>query len=200
MQNFLKAVGPTQADGWTQETNIQELFFRLTIDSATEFLFGESVDSQLQEMPGVTTRKSGREKAFARNFDEAQAHMAKGFRLGDMYWMHNPKEFKENNRIVHEFVDYYVDLALKSQLNTEKKRPMIPSSYEHSFSTFYSQDGTRLQACYHGCFTSFCVTQKFTTNSDLSFSIILAHTKTLATSLSQHLRDANTYNTASMKP
>lgn len=48
VQNLLKVM-PTQSDGWTAETNIQQLFFRLTIDSATEFLFGESVDSQLSE-------------------------------------------------------------------------------------------------------------------------------------------------------
>lgn len=48
VQNLLKVM-PIQSDGWTAETNIQQLFFRLTIDSATEFLFGESVDSQLSE-------------------------------------------------------------------------------------------------------------------------------------------------------
>lgn len=48
VQDFFKVI-PIQPDGWTAETNIQQLFFRLTIDSATEFLFGESVDSQLSE-------------------------------------------------------------------------------------------------------------------------------------------------------
>jgi cytochrome P450 len=48
VQNMFKVM-PIQSDGWTAETNIQQLFFRLTIDSATEFLFGESVDSQLSE-------------------------------------------------------------------------------------------------------------------------------------------------------
>jgi cytochrome P450 len=48
VQNMFKVI-LIQSDGWTAETNIQQLFFRLTIDSATEFLFGESVDSQLSE-------------------------------------------------------------------------------------------------------------------------------------------------------
>lgn len=60
VQNLMKVM-PVQSDGWTAETNIQQLFFRLTIDSATEFLFGESVDSQLSEA-GLGTQK-----------DEAQA-------------------------------------------------------------------------------------------------------------------------------
>lgn len=121
VQNLIKALGPTQADGWTAEIDIQTLFFRLTIDSATEFLFGESVDSQIQEISGVDSKKGGLEKAFAQNFDSAQMHMAKGFRLSDLYWLHNPREYKENNKIVNEFVDYYVNLALNGTLNTEKK-------------------------------------------------------------------------------
>ena len=35
----LFTVMPAQKDGWTGYINIQELFFRMTIDSATEFLF-----------------------------------------------------------------------------------------------------------------------------------------------------------------
>lgn len=42
IQNMMKAL-PVNSDGWTDEIDIQVLFFRLTIDSATEFLFGESV-------------------------------------------------------------------------------------------------------------------------------------------------------------
>ncbi|KAK5093850.1 hypothetical protein LTS08_008809 [Lithohypha guttulata] len=121
VQNMMKAIGPVEADGWTSEIDIQTLFFRLTLDSATEFLFGESVDSQILEMPTSNSQKTGLEKAFAHNFDSAQAHMARSFRLGDMYWLHNPREYKENNKVVHEFVDYYVNLALRGNLNTDKK-------------------------------------------------------------------------------
>lgn len=42
MQNMMKAL-PANSDGWTDEVDIQVLFFRLTLDSATQFLFGESV-------------------------------------------------------------------------------------------------------------------------------------------------------------
>lgn len=42
VQNMMQAL-PVKSDGWTDEIDIQVLFFRLTIDSATEFLFGESV-------------------------------------------------------------------------------------------------------------------------------------------------------------
>lgn len=123
VQNLLRVlkIGP---GGWTAETDIQTLFFRLTIDSATEFLFGESVDSQIIEAEGFhsgeCTKKEKDELAFSKNFDSAQMHMAQRFRLADMYWMHNPKSYKENNKVVNEFVRHYVNLALQKG-SLEKK-------------------------------------------------------------------------------
>ena len=123
LQNLLRVM-PVQNDGWTAETNIQTLFFRLTIDSATEFLFGESVDSQLGEASGVTLNKDATQKknelAFSQNFDSAQMHMAKRFRLADMYWLHNPREYKDNNKVVNDFIAHYVDLALNK--GTQEKK------------------------------------------------------------------------------
>jgi cytochrome P450 len=65
-------------------------------------------------------RSSIRETAFSRNFDSAQAHMAQRFRLADLYWTHNPKEYKENNKNVQTFIDHYVALALRKSAGGEK--------------------------------------------------------------------------------
>ena len=103
VQDLLRVM-PVQSDGWTAETDIQTLFFRLTIDSACEFLFGKSADTQLAEA-GLTKpeRRSGLD--FATHFDSAMMHLAKRFRLGDQYWFHNPKEFKEDNKVINEFIE-----------------------------------------------------------------------------------------------
>lgn len=77
-------VMPVQKDGWTAETDIQTLFFRLTIDSACEFLFGESVDSQIKEANMNPTEDNT--PNFQKHFDSAMMHLAKRFRFGDMYW------------------------------------------------------------------------------------------------------------------
>lgn len=102
------------ATGWTDFTDIQTLFFRLTIDASTEFLFGESVNSQVSEGRHSNSVKSNSrdEKAFSIHFDSAQAHMTKKFRLGNFHWWHNPKEYQVNNKIVNDFVRTYVDAAL----------------------------------------------------------------------------------------
>lgn len=114
VQNLLRVV-PLLADGWTAEIDIQTLFFRLTIDSATEFLFGKSVDSQLTEAGfavGGTSEQSSRERAFSPAFDSAQVHLTHRARLGGLYWLHNPKNFRENNRVIDEFIEHYIQLAL----------------------------------------------------------------------------------------
>ena len=118
VQDLFKVM-PVQANGWTAETDIQTLFFRLTIDSACEFLFGESVDSQIKE---AVAKPDEQEKSlnFAKHFDSAMMHLAKRFRFGDNYWLHNPKEFKEDNKIINQFIQHYVDLALKK--GTEEKK------------------------------------------------------------------------------
>jgi cytochrome P450 len=61
-----------------------------------------------------------RETAFSRHFDSAQSHLAKRFRLGDLYWLHNPKDFKNNNKNIQTFIDHYVNLALRKSSGSEK--------------------------------------------------------------------------------
>ncbi|KAK4994759.1 hypothetical protein LTR66_005273, partial [Elasticomyces elasticus] len=110
VQNMMRAF-PAQSDGWTADTNLQTLFFRLTLDSATEFLFGSSVDSQIINAPGMDTEKTKSvitdENTFASAFDVAQKHLARRFRF-------------EANKNVNDFVDHFVQLALRSELKEKR--------------------------------------------------------------------------------
>ncbi|KAK8196854.1 cytochrome P450 52A12 [Phyllosticta capitalensis] len=115
MQNMMKAL-PVNPDGWTSLTDVEPLFFRLTLDSATEFLFGESVDSQLSALPGRsatnTTSPERDERVFAYAFDKAQWYLSQGARLDTKYWLAHTKTFHKLCADVHAFVDYFVQLAL----------------------------------------------------------------------------------------
>lgn len=120
---------PTGKDGWTAHTDIQTLFFRLTIDSATEFLFGSSVNSQIAHLPESISGSNESsddsrtdEKAFSTNFDSAQRYIAKRFRLANLYWMLNPKEFKDNNKMVNDFIGHYVDIALRTKAGKAEEK------------------------------------------------------------------------------
>lgn len=101
----------THSDGETFD--IQELFFRFTIDTATEFLFGESCDSLYDEsisngLPVDSTEKT----QFAIDFNKAQNYLADRTLLQQFYWVVNGSDFRNTNKRVQKFVRYYVDKAL----------------------------------------------------------------------------------------
>lgn len=50
--DLVKAIGPLDQGGWSAGVDLQPLFFNFTLDTASEFLFGESVRSQKATMAG----------------------------------------------------------------------------------------------------------------------------------------------------
>lgn len=114
--------------GWTVAVDLQPLFFRLTIDSSTEFLFGASVNSQLTEsrrahgVP-VSTGKGISEIDFTAAFDFSQSFLADRARLGRAYWLGRSAAFDRANKTCHEFIDHYVRLALDKLRSGKKEQP-----------------------------------------------------------------------------
>jgi cytochrome P450 len=115
---------PVDSSGWTNTVDLSPLFFRLTLDSATEFLFGESVKSQLAALPSCQqSEKTGLDwSSFGPAFDTGTMEVAQRFRLGGLYWARNTKAYKDSIKTVHGFADYYVQLALSNDLGTLEKR------------------------------------------------------------------------------
>jgi hypothetical protein len=117
--NLMRAIVPT-ASGWTDTLDLQVIFFRLTLDSATEFLFGESVDSQLAALPGyecTTARdQSQDEEVFTAAFDKGQMALATRLRLKGLYMLYNPSSFTKACSDCHSFIDHFVRLALLKDL------------------------------------------------------------------------------------
>ncbi|CZR51989.1 probable cytochrome P450 52A12 [Phialocephala subalpina] len=91
-------------DGST--VDLQPLFFQLTLDSATEFLFGESVNS-------LTSQEGSEQEVFGRSFDLAQAQLGKRSRLGKLVHLFRDKEFDQACKTVHQFVDNIILKALE---------------------------------------------------------------------------------------
>ncbi|KAF3004898.1 hypothetical protein E8E13_006449 [Curvularia kusanoi] len=122
IRNLMRVL-PTNKDGWTDVTDIQPLFFRLTIDSATEFLFGESVDSQLSGLPDYESSRpthAVNERDFAAAFDQGQSSIALAARLGDLQRFAFDKVFKRNRDTCWQFMDYYVQKALSKEKNEKQ--------------------------------------------------------------------------------
>ncbi|CAI7646995.1 unnamed protein product [Penicillium glandicola] len=129
VQNALRAI-PMLSDGWSSVVDIQAIFFRLTLDSATEFLFGESCDSQI----AATQKKAGQasDDTFLYGFDRCMWYLAERLRFERLYWIIYNKEFRKCIKIVHAFVDKYVHSALM-QAQEQEEKPQgiqkVPSQY-----------------------------------------------------------------------
>lgn len=113
VQNLLKRLKvDAGADVWSEEVDLAPLFFNLTLDTATEFLFGVSVLSQIGE-EYASAPPANDWSNFGRCFDAAHFTTVSRARLMDLYWLYNPKSFRANCRAVHKCVDHFVDLALR---------------------------------------------------------------------------------------
>ena len=107
VQHFIQAL-PPGPDGWTDLVDLSPMFFRLTMDSATEFFFGESANTQVAELHGTGERHA----EFARLFDQCQDDLFKAFKYRDFWWIGITKQVRENCKRAQEYVESYVQKAL----------------------------------------------------------------------------------------
>ncbi|KAL8961870.1 MAG: hypothetical protein Q9193_001640 [Seirophora villosa] len=111
-------------DGST--VDLQELFFRLAIDSATEFLFGESTNCLA---PNATSDFA---KTFANAFNRSQDAVAQAIRSIPIAskLIPNPT-FKRDIQDVHKFTDHYVELGLEwlKKQDVEKSNSVAGERY-----------------------------------------------------------------------
>lgn len=95
------------------ETDLQPLFFKMTMDVATEFLFGELIECLRDASVGydVTLSVPGRSD-FARAFDLSQEVLFTRLVIQKYYWVINPSRFRDANRVAHKLADHYVERVL----------------------------------------------------------------------------------------
>ncbi|KAH7322504.1 putative cytochrome P450 [Stachybotrys elegans] len=122
VQNLLLLIPP---DGETVE--LQQLFYRFTMDSSTEFLFGESTDTLLEHGGGIE---------FAKAFKNSLQDVSAGMRLGPMHkFRRSDPEALRTHRICRDYVDKYVDQALVYR----KKRSQEVDADESGRKTFLTE-------------------------------------------------------------
>lgn len=121
VQNLLRCL-PVGASGWTSDIDLGPLFFRLTLDSATEFLFGESILSQLAILR-QNSHDGGAEfewRNLAAAFDHGTSVLGVRARLAAFYWLYNPQSFRDDCRAINEFADACIDRRSKAMSHSEK--------------------------------------------------------------------------------
>jgi hypothetical protein len=122
--------------GWTKPTDLLPLFFNFTMDTSTDFLFGEEVGALAAVERGMKQSQSETDAdadaansncedkdnggygavAASAEFSEALRIASDGLvlrlRLQNMYWLGDGFAFRKATRRVWEFVDGFVERAL----------------------------------------------------------------------------------------
>jgi cytochrome P450 len=102
-------------DGST--VDLQEYFFKFTIDSATEFLFGKSTGTLRAQLSGSGEAQG--EELFADAFNTAQASVAQRGRMGLLRLVYRDKVGDAAIKICHDFVDQFVEEAVQYRQRIE---------------------------------------------------------------------------------
>ncbi|CAG8951472.1 hypothetical protein HYFRA_00007388 [Hymenoscyphus fraxineus] len=110
--HFRNLLSLLPTDGRT--VDLQPLFFRLTLDSATEYLFGSSVNS--------LHNSEGPEKDFAIAIDYALSQIPQRYRRGALTRFLPDRKFHQACKTVHAYTDRFVQSALAAKTSKEKQR------------------------------------------------------------------------------
>ncbi|WYZ33976.1 hypothetical protein EsH8_I_000252 [Colletotrichum jinshuiense] len=143
MKALLKAlplVGDEAAGAVT--VDIMPLLFRFTLDTATGFLFGESVESQMAAATGRTATTSaatamaadqyGSDMSFASAFHEAQMWITTRVRLQGLYWLAPSATGRKASDYMRKYVDHYVRMALGSAKPATEKYSLLDTLVEQT--------------------------------------------------------------------
>lgn len=104
-------------------TDLQPLFFSLTLDTTTALLLGKSTCSLRADQSGDAENRT-----FAESFNIAQEGLAKRFRIAPWHFLYNPPEFRRACANVHRFVENYIqerELVQKEKDSTGKSSGFI---------------------------------------------------------------------------
>ncbi|KAE8370908.1 cytochrome P450 [Aspergillus caelatus] len=105
-------LGHIPADG--TEVDLQPLFFRSTLETTTEFLFGKSINS-------IESGEFNKGEKFAEGFHNAQRYVIQRFRLLDLYWLIAGPGFWRSCASVHHLIEKMIDARVEDTFATSEK-------------------------------------------------------------------------------
>ncbi|KAH8594025.1 putative cytochrome P450 [Bisporella sp. PMI_857] len=108
-----KMISKIPQDGST--VDLQELFFMLTLDSATDFLFGSSTNVLGSGQETIKGQK------FAEAFTYANERAGLEGRVGKLATILPDQKFKDAVNYIHEYIGSYVQQAVQQSQSTKEK-------------------------------------------------------------------------------
>jgi len=128
---LFEALGAVNEKGWTELTDVKPLIFRFVLDTATEFLFGESIESQKALMSSKSGRAPEEENdigriagsnEFAEAFDESSYFMVIRIRLQQFYFLANSKKSRDAVALISSVPDRILKQRLQFGRRDQKQR------------------------------------------------------------------------------
>lgn len=134
---LIEAIGALGSDGWTAPTLMMPLLYNFTLDTATDFLFGESIQTQREATAarskaaaegGTTLQQRGSREApqgvaqeFASAFEIAHEYMLGRIQLQSLYFLSDGPKFRRAVGRIRELTERYVQLAIDTAIRGEKQ-------------------------------------------------------------------------------
>ncbi|KAI7353522.1 cytochrome P450 [Hortaea werneckii] len=128
---LFEAFGPVDEDGWTELQDVKPMLLRFVLDTATSFLFGESVESQRALMTSKTGASDDRDpdtgrlagsNEFAEAFDESSYYMVTRIRLQQLYFLSNTKHFNKAIALLKSLPNRIVNRRLLQQQQQQQQQ------------------------------------------------------------------------------
>ncbi|XXG95507.1 hypothetical protein Hte_001771 [Hypoxylon texense] len=128
MQLVFTALGQPKENGWTDDVDLLDHLYRLAMDTATQFLFGASAETQTAAL--VRTGKIPAESyvkslldGFDDKFFEAASYVGHRIKLSNMYWVYDGLAYRRVCRELFAMVDAYItDVRRRSAARTEAEK------------------------------------------------------------------------------
>lgn len=120
VQNLLRALA-AQTGAQQAVVDLQPLFLRLTMDSASEFLFGQSTNTQLSALSEEDSAKNAEDSDFVEAFESCQRRIMMAMLLNEFYALLQTKGFMAKCRLCHRYIDKIVHKALSRRNDTTKE-------------------------------------------------------------------------------
>ena len=100
-------------NGWTEKLDLQPLFSNLTHDTATELLYGQSIESQKHAGRWSTpneslSKQSGEAYEFGHHLESGKSWLYERMVLGRLGWLFSSTKFYNHCKEVHKYVNNFV--------------------------------------------------------------------------------------------
>lgn len=120
VQSLLHAIS-SKSGAQSDIVDLQPLFFRLSMDSASEFLFGQSTNTQLSALSEEALLKNTEDTEFVKAFEACNRRIMMAMLLNEQYALFLTKSFKDKCRLCHRYIDKFVRKALNQKENISSK-------------------------------------------------------------------------------